>query len=41
MKNAVVFRHVAFEDLGSLATPLAQENYEINYIDIALKFFGT
>lgn len=35
MKNAVVIRHVAFEDLGSLAISLHQKNYEVNYIDIA------
>lgn len=35
MKNAVVIRHVAFEDLGSLAIPLHQKNYEVNYIDMA------
>ena len=35
MKNAVVIRHVAFEDLGSLAVALQQKNYEINYIDLA------
>ena len=35
MKNAVVIRHVAFEDLGSLAIALHQKNYDVNYIDIA------
>lgn len=35
MKNAVVFRHVAFENLGSLALALEQKNYAVNYIDIA------
>ena len=35
MKNAVVLRHVGFEDLGSLAIPLRQKNYQVNYIDIA------
>ena len=35
MKNAVVIRHVAFEDLGSLAIALRQKDYEINYIDVA------
>ena len=35
MKNAVIIRHVAFEDLGSLAISLRHKNYEVNYIDIA------
>lgn len=35
MKNAVVIRHIAFEDLGSLAIALHQKNYQVNYIDIA------
>lgn len=34
MKNAIVFRHVAFENLGSFAIALEQKNYEVNYIDI-------
>lgn len=34
MKKALVIRHVAFEDLGSLAIPLHQKNYDINYIDM-------
>lgn len=35
MKNAVVLRHVAFENLGSLAIALKQQDYEIHYLDIA------
>ena len=35
MKKAVVIRHVAFEDLGSLAISLHQKNYEVNYVDIS------
>lgn len=34
MKKAVVIRHVAFENLGSLAISLRQKNYEIEYIDV-------
>lgn len=34
MKKAVVLRHIAFEDLGSLATVLHQKKYVISYIDM-------
>jgi GMP synthase (glutamine-hydrolysing) len=31
MKNATVIRHIAFEDLGSLAEVLEQQNYAVTY----------
>jgi GMP synthase (glutamine-hydrolysing) len=33
MKNLLAVRHVPFEDLGSLAEPLAQAGYSIRYAD--------
>lgn len=33
MKNLLAIRHVPFEDLGSLAEPLAQAGYSIRYVD--------
>ncbi len=33
MKNLLAVRHVPFEDLGSLAMPLAQAGYSIRYVD--------
>jgi len=33
MKNLLAVRHVPFEDLGSLALPLAQAGYSIRYVD--------
>ena len=32
-KSAVAIRHVAFEDLGSLATPLERQGFAIRYVD--------
>jgi GMP synthase (glutamine-hydrolysing) len=33
MKNLLAVRHLPFEDLGSLAMPLAQAGYSIRYVD--------
>lgn len=33
MKNATVVRHIAFEDLGSLANVLKEHNYAVKYIE--------
>ena len=33
MKNATIIRHIAFEDLGSLADVLEQHNYAIKYVE--------
>jgi GMP synthase (glutamine-hydrolysing) len=33
MKNLLAIRHVPFEDLGSLAEPMAQAGYSIRYAD--------
>ncbi|HEY3859696.1 MAG TPA: glutamine amidotransferase [Gammaproteobacteria bacterium] len=33
MKNLLAIRHVPFEDLGSLAQPLAEAGYSIRYVD--------
>ena len=35
-RRAVVIRHVAFEDLGSFAGPLARLGYRIEYLDAGL-----
>ena len=32
-RSALVFRHIAFEDLGSFAEPLEAAGYQITYID--------
>lgn len=32
-RSALVFRHIAFEDLGSFAEPLAAAGYQITYFD--------
>lgn len=34
-KSVQVIRHVGFEDLGSLAVPLREAGYDIEYIDVA------
>ncbi len=36
MKNATVIRHLAFEDLGSLAEALNQQDYAIKYLEAGL-----
>ena len=33
MKKAIVIRHLAFEDLGSLSKVLKQQNYAVTYIE--------
>ena len=36
MKTAVAIRHVAFEDLGSLAKILKQQDYAMTYVEAGL-----
>lgn len=36
MKNATVIRHLAFEDLGSLAEALNQQDYALTYLEAGL-----
>lgn len=36
IKNATVIRHLAFEDLGSLANALLQQNYTVTYLEAGL-----
>lgn len=33
MKNATIIRHIAFEDLGTLADVLEQHNYTVKYLE--------
>lgn len=37
MKTALVIRHVAFEDLGSFAEPLAEAGYRIHYVEAGMQ----
>lgn len=45
MRRATVLRHVHFEDLGAFSRPLADENYQVKYLDVGLEdidpAFGT
>lgn len=40
MKSAIAIRHVAFEDLGSLASVLEQRNYKIRYVEAGTEDLG-
>lgn len=40
MKTAVVFRHVPFEDLGTLADVLAAHGYRYHYVDTPVQALG-
>lgn len=33
MKHATVIRHIAFEDLGSFADSMLQQNYTVRYVE--------
>jgi GMP synthase (glutamine-hydrolysing) len=37
MKNATIIRHLAFEDLGSLAEALNQQDYALTYVEAGLE----
>lgn len=37
MKTALAIRHVAFEDLGSLAEPIAAAGYSIRYVEAGMQ----
>ncbi|MBU3889966.1 glutamine amidotransferase [Methylosinus sporium] len=37
MKTALVIRHIAFEDLGSFAEPLAEAGYRIHYVEAGMQ----
>lgn len=39
-RSALVFRHIAFEDLGSFAEPLAAAGYQITYFDPSVESLG-
>jgi GMP synthase (glutamine-hydrolysing) len=36
MKTAIAIRHVAFEELGSLAAVLHQQGYAVTYVEMGL-----
>ena len=36
MPTAIAIRHVAFEDIGTLAAPLAQRGFNLGYRDAAI-----
>ena len=40
MKTALAIRHVAFEDLGSLAPIMADHGYEVHYVDYGVDDFA-
>ena len=40
MKNATIIRHIAFEDLGSLADVLEQHNYAVKYTEAGYDNIG-
>ncbi|QCI66247.1 glutamine amidotransferase [Phreatobacter stygius] len=41
LPTAVAIRHVAFEDLGSLALPIERAGYKIHYYDVGLQDLWT